>query len=101
MLHAPLTRPYELHVAVAFIWSRVLVCTGYGNRVRLLGSMFLFLVLAISICLCPPRLWTLAARRVAGAPVLSCLLALYTAVMSFEILFPFGLWVFEPGWLLN
>ena len=33
--------------------------------------------------------------------VLSCLLALYTAVMSFEILFPFGLWVFEPGWLLN
>ena len=21
--------------------------------------------------------------------------------MSFEILFPFGLWVFEPGWLLN
>ena len=33
--------------------------------------------------------------------VLSCLLALYTAVMSFEILFPFGLWVFEPGWLFN
>ena len=33
--------------------------------------------------------------------VLSCLLTLYTAVMSFEILFPFGLWVFEPGWLLN
>ena len=28
---------------------------------------------------------------------LSCLLTLYTAVMSFEILFPFGLWVFEPG----
>ena len=26
------------------------------------------------------------------------LLTLYTAVMSFEILFPFGLWVFEPGW---
>ena len=25
----------------------------------------------------------------------------YTAVMSFEILFPFGLWVSEPGWLLN
>ena len=25
--------------------------------------------------------------------VLSCLLALYTAVMSFEILFPFGFWV--------
>ena len=24
--------------------------------------------------------------------VLSCLLTLYTAVMSFEILFPFGLW---------
>jgi len=21
--------------------------------------------------------------------------------MSFEILFPFGLWVFEPGWLLD
>ena len=21
--------------------------------------------------------------------------------MSFEILFPFGLWVFEPDWLLN
>ena len=21
--------------------------------------------------------------------------------MSFEILFPFGLWVSEPGWLLN
>ena len=33
--------------------------------------------------------------------VLSCLLTLYTAVMSFEILFPFGLWVSEPGWLLN
>ena len=33
--------------------------------------------------------------------VLSCLLTLYTAVMSFEILFPFGLWVFEPDWLLN
>ena len=37
--------------------------------------------------------------------VLSCLLFLYTAVMSFEILFPFvlqfGLWVFEPGWLLD
>ena len=33
--------------------------------------------------------------------VLSCLLILYTAVMSFEILFPFGLWVSEPGWLLN
>ena len=33
--------------------------------------------------------------------VLSCLLTLYTAVMSFEILFPFGLWVFEPGWLLD
>ena len=33
----------------------------------------------------------------------SCLLlvALYAAVMSFEILFPFGLWVSEPGWLLN
>ena len=31
--------------------------------------------------------------------VLSCLLTLYTAVMSFEILFPFGLWVFEPDWL--
>ena len=29
---------------------------------------------------------------------LSCLLALYAAVMSFEILFPFGLWVFEPSW---
>ena len=35
------------------------------------------------------------------ALVLSCLLTLYTAVMSFEILFPFGLWVSEPGWLLN
>ena len=35
--------------------------------------------------------------------VLSCLLTLYTAVMSFEILFPFGLWVFvfEPDCLLN
>ena len=33
--------------------------------------------------------------------VLSCLLTLYTAVMSFEILFPFGLWVFEPDWLFN
>ena len=33
--------------------------------------------------------------------VLSCLFTLYTAVMSFEILFPFGLWVFEPDWLLN
>ena len=22
-------------------------------------------------------------------------------LMSFEILFPFGLWVFEPDWLLN
>ena len=33
--------------------------------------------------------------------VLSSLLTLYTAVMSFEILFPFGLWVFEPGWLLD
>ena len=34
--------------------------------------------------------------------VLSCLLTLYTAVMSFEILFPFGLWVFfEPDRLLN
>ena len=33
--------------------------------------------------------------------VLSCLLTLYTAVMSFEILFPFGLWVSEPGWLLS
>ena len=30
---------------------------------------------------------------------LSCLLTLHTAVMSFEILFPFGLWVFGPGWL--
>ena len=41
---------------------------------------------------------------VTGVPpclVLSCLLTLYTAVMSFEILFPFGLWVSEPGWLLN
>ena len=38
-----------------------------------------------------------------GSPglVLSCLLTLYTAVMSFEILFPFGLWVFEPDWLLD
>ena len=33
--------------------------------------------------------------------LVSCLLTLYTAVMSFEILFPFGLWVSEPGWLLN
>ena len=33
--------------------------------------------------------------------VLSCLLTLYTSVMSFGILFPFGLWVSEPGWLLN
>ena len=33
--------------------------------------------------------------------VLSCLLTLYTAVMSFEILFPFGLWVSEPDRLLN
>ena len=32
----------------------------------------------------PPR------KRSAPAPV-----------MSFEILFPFGLWVSEPGWLLN
>ena len=31
----------------------------------------------------------------------SCLLTFYTAVMSFEILFPFGPWVSEPGWLLN
>ena len=38
--------------------------------------------------------------RMHGRLVLSCLLTLYTAVMSFEILFPFGLWVFEPGWLL-
>jgi len=29
------------------------------------------------------------------------LLTLYTSVMSFEVLFPFGLWVFEPGWLLD
>ena len=42
-------------------------------------------------------------RRGAPGLVLSCLLllTLYTAVMSFEILFPFGLWVFEPDWLLN
>ena len=42
--------------------------------------------------------------------VLSCLVALscldfrftlYTAVLSFEIMFPFGLWVFESGWLLD
>ena len=36
--------------------------------------------------------------------VLSCLLTLYTAVMSFEILFPFGLWVFAataPCLVLN
>ena len=31
----------------------------------------------------------------------SNLLALYIAVMSFEILFPFGLLVFEPDWLPN
>ena len=29
------------------------------------------------------------------------LLHVYTAVMSFKILFPFGLWVFEPDWLLD
>ena len=40
-------------------------------------------------------------RGEASRLVLSCLLTLYTAVMSFEILFPFGLWVSEPGWLLN
>ena len=40
-------------------------------------------------------------RSRAACLVLSCLLTLYTAVMSFEILFPFGLWVFEPDWLLN
>ena len=33
--------------------------------------------------------------------VLSCLLIFCTAVMIFEILFLFGLWVFEPDWLLN
>ena len=34
--------------------------------------------------------------------VLSCLLALYTAVLSFEILFSFGLWIFvEPDWLFE
>ena len=33
--------------------------------------------------------------------VLSCLFTLYTAVMSFEISVPFGLWVFGPGWLLD
>ena len=35
--------------------------------------------------------------------LLSCLflLTLYTAVMRIEILFPIGLWVFEPGWLLD
>ena len=33
------------------------------------------------------------------ACALSSLSTLYTAVMSFEILFPFGLGVFEPDWL--
>ena len=42
-----------------------------------------------------------AARAGPVVVVLSCLLALYTAVMSFEILFPFGRWVFEPDWLLD
>ena len=42
-----------------------------------------------------------AGHRGLSCLVLSCLLTLYTAVMSFEILFPFGLWVSEPGWLLN
>ena len=39
-------------------------------------------------------------RGAVSCLVLSCLLTLYTAVMSFEILFPFGLhglWVFEPS----
>ena len=36
-------------------------------------------------------------KYMAGSGVLSCLLALYTAVMGFEIPFPFGLWVFEPA----
>ena len=44
-------------------------------------------------------------RAVASAPpiclVLSCLLTLYNAVMSFEIMPPLGLWVFEPDWLLD
>ena len=31
----------------------------------------------------------------------TAVMTFYTAVMSFEILFPFGLWVFEPDWLLN
>ena len=39
--------------------------------------------------------------RVTPGLVLSCLLTVYTAVMSFEILFPFGLWVSEPDRLLN
>ena len=39
--------------------------------------------------------------RLTNRLVLSCLLTLYTAVMSFGSLFPFGLWVFEPDWLLN
>ena len=47
--------------------------------------------------LLPVRLRTGRAQHL----VLSCLLTFYTAVMSFEILFPFGLWVFEPDWLLN
>ena len=41
------------------------------------------------------------ARNQDNCLVLSCLLTLYTAVMSFEIPFPFGLWVFEPGWVLD
>ena len=35
-----------------------------------------------------------------GAPLLASS-GVYTAVMSFEILFPFGLLVFEPDWLFN
>ena len=50
----------------------------------------------------PEELGLLTGSTVPGyCLVLSCLLTLYTAVMSFEILFPFGLWVSEPGWLLN
>ena len=28
-------------------------------------------------------------------------MAVHTAVMNFETLFPLGLWVFEPDWLLD
>ena len=75
-------------------------------------------VLCLACFLCWPRSYTcvgggpLGPRRAVrpsvplskkGGPTgsLFFFLTLYTAVMSFEILFPFGLWVSEPGWLLG